>query len=135
MDDHERGRRPAYKSRIERMIGEFLDSQHIPFMYEKPTAVMDRGQCKLWYPDYSLQCGPIIEYFGIVGDPSYQDRTRHKLSVYKANQYDVIPLYPVDIVSGWPENLLRQIEGVLKQRISGIRYIPPSFPQKPGASR
>ena len=123
MDDcsYQTGRRPEYKSRMERQIGDFLDSRRIPYIYEKPTAVVDRGLTKLWHPDFSLQCGPLIEYFGVTGDPGYIVSARHKLRVYQENQYDVIPLYPPDMVPQWRSNLLRRVEAVLERRLQGIR--------------
>ena len=52
MDDcsYQTGQRPEYKSRMERQIGDFFDSRRIPYIYEKPTAVVDRGLTKLWHP-------------------------------------------------------------------------------------
>ena len=119
--NYQTGRRPAYRSRAEREIGEFLDSRHIPFIYEKPTAVMDAGQFRTWYPDFALQCGPLIEYFGVTGDRHYLEGARHKLRVYQENQFDVIPLYPADVVTQWPDNLLRRIESVMEGRLRDIR--------------
>ena len=115
--NYQTGRRPEFKSRTERQIGAFLDSRHIPYIYEKPTAVMDAGKTKIWYPDYSIQCGPLIEYFGITGDRHYMESVRHKLRVYQENQYDVIPLYPADLIPQWQDNLLRRMESVMERRI------------------
>ena len=83
MDDYHylpSGRRPQYKSRAERQIGDFLTARRIPFVYEKPTAVMDRGAVRLWYPDFSLQYGLLIEYFGVNGERDYLERTRHRIT-------------------------------------------------------
>lgn len=109
--------RPQYKSRVERQIGGLLTDRRIPFIYEKPTAVIDRGALRLWYPDFSLQYGLLIEYFGINGDRDYADRTRHKLQVYRENQFDTIPLYPADIIPGWPDRLIDRIGGVMEERL------------------
>lgn len=70
---------------------------------------------------YTLQCGSLIEYFGMTGDRHYLEGARHKLRVYQENQFDVIPLYPADIVTQWPDNLLRRIEAVLERRLLGLR--------------
>lgn len=115
-------RRPQYKSRAERQIADFLDSRRIPYIYEKPTAVMDAGKLKIWYPDYTLQCGPLIEYFGVIGDYDYINSARHKLRVYQENQFDVISLYPADMVPQWPQNLVARIESVLERRIQELRH-------------
>jgi len=114
-------RRPQYKSRVERQIGDLLAERQIPFIYEKPTAVMDNGKLKIWYPDFSLQCGPLVEYFGITGDRDYIQRTRHKLRVYHANQLDTIPVYPSDIIPNWQEQLMARIGTVLENRLRVLR--------------
>lgn len=118
---YQTGRRPEYKSRMERQIGDYLASRRIPFIYEKPTAVIDSGKLKVWYPDFSLKCGLVIEYFGITGDPQYLASARHKLRVYHENQFDVIPLYPADIVPEWANNLMRRMDTVLEGRLNDIR--------------
>lgn len=115
------GRRPQYKSRVERQIGDLLTERSIPFIYEKPTAVIDSGLTKLWHPDYSLQYGLLIEYFGVTGDQSYTKQARHKLRVYHENQYDVIPVYAPDITGPWERNLLDRIGYVLERRLSDYR--------------
>lgn len=116
----EAGQRPVYKSRVERQIGELLTQHRVPFIYEKPTAVMDDGRLKIWYPDFSLRSGLLIEYFGINGNSDYIQRTRHKLRVYQANQLDTIPLYPSDIIPAWQDRLLDRIRGVLEARVRGL---------------
>jgi hypothetical protein len=113
--------RPIYKSRGEQQIGEFLSQNRIPFIYEKPTAVMDRGLLRLNYPDFSLQYGPLIEYFGINGDQHYIEQARHKLKVYRENQYDVIPVYPPDMCNGWQDGLLERIGWTLERRLMDFR--------------
>lgn len=124
MDDYhyvETCRRPQYKSRVEREIGGLLTDHRIPFIYEKPTAVIDRGLTKLWHPDFSLRYGLLIEYFGVNGERDYIDRTRHKLRVYQANQFDTIPLYPSDIIPDWQSRLLDRIGSILEGRLRSIR--------------
>ncbi len=113
--------RPRYKSRAERQIGELLHQRHIPHIYEKPIAVIDDGKTRIWYADFALQCGPLIEYFGINGKQDYIERTRHKLRVYQQNQFDVIPLYPPDITGSWQKNLLDRIGATLEKRLTQYR--------------
>jgi hypothetical protein len=124
MDDYhysQSDRRPQYKSRMERQIGDFLAYRQIPFIYEKPTAVIDDGKTKIWYPDFSLQYGMLIEYFGVNGERDYIERTRHKLRVYQSNQLDTVPLYPSDIISGWQERLVDRIGFTLENRLRALR--------------
>ena len=112
---------PCYKSRPERQIAGLLDRHGLPFIYEKPIAVMDDGKLRTWYPDFSLQYGILIEYFGINGDLGYQERTRHKLKVYEENQFDVIPVYPPDMAGAWEPVLLGRIDVTLEKRLSDYR--------------
>ena len=116
------GRGGAYKSCPERQIGALLDRYGLPFIYEKPTAIMDSGLLRVWYPDFSLQYGLLIEYFGINGDHAYRERTAHKLKVYRENQFEVLPMYPGDMNNaGWQDHLLRSIDASLEHRISDYR--------------
>lgn len=110
-----------YRSRAERLIAGLLDQYGLPFIYEKPTAVTDHGQVRIWYPDFTLSYGLLIEYFGIHGDSDYNRRTQHKLNVYRENQFDVLPLYPSDLSCGWQSHLLSRIDGVLETRVADYR--------------
>lgn len=112
---------PCYKSGPERHIGNLLDRYGLPFIYEKPVAVIDGGKFRTWYPDFTLQYGLLIEYFGINGDAGYQERTRHKLKVYDENQFDVIPVYPADMAENWEPVLLGRIDATLEKRLSDYR--------------
>jgi len=86
---------------------------------------MDSGKLKVWYPDFSLQYGLIIEYFGINGERDYIERTRHKLQIYQANQFDTIPLYPTDVVPYWQDRLIERIASAPESRLC---YIHLSYP-------
>ena len=86
MEDYhyfQKSRRPEYKSRVERQIGEFLAERQIPFIYEKPTAVMDRGLLRIVYPDFSLQCGLLIEYFILFDPENRPDLNQLPVTNYK----------------------------------------------------
>ena len=112
----------AYKSDAERRIGGLLDQYGLPFIYEKPTAVMDAGQLRIWYPDFTLAYGPVLEYFGVNGDMAYAQRTQHKLRVYHQNQIPVLPLYPRDLLGQWQGRLLSRIDHGLQSRLKEYRF-------------
>ena len=122
---HDRGQggeRNEYKSRAEVQIARFLDRYDIAYKYEWPIAVVDHGQTKIWYPDYSLpQYGMIIEYFGLNNDPSYKRRTEHKMRVYRQNGIDGVFLNEASFKGDWPTRILGQIEDVLEKRIDRFR--------------
>ena len=70
-----------YKSYGESQIAGLLDRYGLPFIYEKPTAVMDEGQAADLVSRFQSSHGPIIEYIGVNGEVGYQKRTEHKLAV------------------------------------------------------
>jgi hypothetical protein len=110
-----------YKSYGESQIAGLLDRYGLPFIYEKPTAVMDEGKLRIWYPDFSLSHGPIIEYIGVNGEVGYQKRTEHKLAVYQRNQLAVVPWYSRDLARGWENRLLRRIDSTLEGHLHRYR--------------
>ena len=113
-------RKNIYKSKAERRIGDFLEMNRIDFTYEKPTAVVDSGKTKIWYPDFTLSSGIVIEYFGITNNTDYAKSYIHKLKVYKDNLIPVIALKPKDINRWWKSNLLEKIHKMLKNQVNGI---------------
>jgi len=66
---------PPYKSRGEAQVGRLLDRYGIPFFYEQPTLVLDRGRHRLWRPDFTLPDynGLVVEYAGMPDVPDYMD--------------------------------------------------------------
>jgi len=63
------GSSAGYKSRGEKTIGDFLADSQIRFTYERPTLVIDKGQPKLWYPDFTLdEYKVLIDYAGVKDD-------------------------------------------------------------------
>ena len=112
---------PKYKSLGEEKIAKLLKDYGIPFIYEKPVAVQDDGKTKLWYPDFYLFCGVLIEYFGVRDDPAYDKRTEHKLAVYARNGLSVIPVYPEDLNNHREDWLLARVDESLEQKLSAYR--------------
>jgi hypothetical protein len=115
------GRTGTYRSRPEGLIAGLLDRYGLPFICEKPTAVMDNSQVRIWYPDFTLSYGLVIEYFGINGNAEYDRRTDHKLRVYAENQYEVLPVYSRDLYRGWEDRLLKRIDYNLESRLTYYR--------------
>lgn len=125
-----RTRYHPYRSLPEQRIANLLDQYGLPFIYEKPTAVTDRGQVRIWYPDFTLSYGPVIEYFGMNGDTAYQQRTQHKLATYQQNQIPVLAMYPQDLGGAWENRLLQRIDSALdrqlqhyRSRVGGVSYV------------
>ncbi len=103
---------PPYRSRGEAQIGRLLDRYGIPFFYEQPTVVRDRGRDRIWHPDFTLPRydGLIVEYAGMPDRPGYMTGVRHKRRVYAANAIPAVFLYPKDLQGRqWPRDVLYRI--------------------------
>ena len=112
----------SFKSRGEREIAEFLDRQEIAYQYEYPLAVVDRGQTRIWYPDFRLpEYGTIIEYFGMHGDSLYNGQMAHKMKVYKEAGIDGIYLLDSTMRGPWQEMIVERIEQVLEGKLKQIQ--------------
>lgn len=110
--------RIAYRSKAETQIARLLDREGIPFQYEYPLAVIDRGHVRIWYPDFRLRdYGMIMEYFGMNGNADYRKRAEHKMQVYRQNGIEGVFLTEASFSGDWPRRILGQIEGVLEQRL------------------
>ena len=110
--------KPSYKSWGEEQIARLLDRNGIAYQYEYPLAVIDRGRVRLNYPDFRLpKYGLVIEYFGVNGDKDYDERTRHKMEVYKQAGVDALFLTRDSLRGDWPAKIMSQIEGILKNRL------------------
>lgn len=108
----------VYKSRGEEQIARLFERNGIAYRYEQPVAVVDRGKTRVWYPDFYLpEYGMIIEYFGVNGDPGYNERTKHKREVYKRTGIEGVFLTNESFKGDWPRRIMSQIEGILKKRL------------------
>ena len=103
---------PPYRSRGEAQVGGLLDRYGIPFFYEHPTAVHDRGRRRIWRPDFTLPTYArlIVEYAGMPDRPEYMAGVRHKKQAYAANGLAAVFLYPEDLRGrDWPQRVLAKI--------------------------
>ena len=106
------------KSKGEVQIARLLERNGIAYQYEYPLALVDRGKTRIWYPDYRLpEYGMIIEYFGVNGDSGYNERTRHKMEVYKQAGSEGLFLKKDSLAGDWPNKIMAKIEASLKGRL------------------
>ena len=90
-------------------------------MYEPGVLLKDNGYQRIWYLDFKLPTYEVfIEYFGIENDPIYDDRTRHKLDVYKQNSLDVIPVYPSHLKNDYSGYILNELYRNVSGRMSDL---------------
>jgi len=113
----------SYKSWGEKQIARLLDRHGIRYRYEYPTAVIDRGKPRLYYPDFTLpEYGIVIEYFGVNGQSDYDKRARHKMEVYKQAGIEGLFLTRDSLRGDWPGRIMGQIEDILKGRLDKFHY-------------
>ena len=111
-----------YQSHGEKQIASFLDWHKIPFLYEHPLAIIDRGKTRLWYPDFQLPTmGVLIEYGGRLSDPEYAQAWQRKKQVYLENRLSPVMFTASDLQGNWPRELARRIESVLAERLEDLR--------------
>jgi len=105
------------KSR-EVQIARLLERNRIKYKYEHPVAVVDRGKTRIWYPDFYLpEYAMIIEYFGVNGDSGYNERTKHKVNVYKQAGIEGVFLDESSLKGDWPNKIIGRVEDILKNRL------------------
>ena len=120
------GSSAGYKSRGEKTIGDFLADSQIRFTYERPTLVIDKGQPKLWYPDFTLdEYKVLIDYAGVKDDPAYHYSTFYKSKVYDRNSLDYLVLTPEHLNGKWERYLLGSVGNILAERYSSFERINP----------
>ena len=116
---------PPYKSRGEAQVGRLLDRYGIPFFYEQPLMVYDRGKNRIWLPDFTLPHyhDLVLEYAGMPDQPDYRAGIRHKKQVYQANEIPAMFVYPSDLSGpNWPERLYRKIEKFHSAMVHDSQY-------------
>ena len=101
------------KSYGEKVIANFLFENGVTYAYEK---AMSWGS-RIYRPDFTIarseQPPVIIEYFGLRGDPSYDQESEEKRKYLSKKRYPLIPYFPGDVAapSGrFTERLRRDLE-------------------------
>jgi hypothetical protein len=113
LEDRLGANEPPYRSRGEAQVGRLLDRYGIPFFYEHPLIVRDRGRYRVWHPDFLLPTRDdlVVEYAGLPDIPEYMKGLRHKANVYGVNGIPALFVYPHDLAGPeWPTRLVQRIE-------------------------
>ena len=119
---------PPYKSRGETQIGRLLDRYRIPFLYEHPLLIWDRGKYRTWHPDFTLPTYDelILEYAGMPEIDDYMTGIRHKQGAYQANGISAFFVYPNDLKGpDWPGRLYDRITETSLSGANSSLYKPP----------
>ena len=137
----ESDRKHTFRSEGERRIAATLDEYQIPFIYEMKVPVNNNGKARTFRPDFYLpEFNLYIEYYGRVGNGEYDLRISQKQTLYAANNLNVLPVYPWNLIQRWPEYLLEHLTSPTTQRrstyaASGIRRPRTRTMYQPAAPR
>lgn len=103
---------PPYRSRGEAQVGRVLHRYGVPFVYERPTPVLDGRQIRVLHPDFTLpaQQWRIVEYAGLLDDAVYRQTLARKLWLYAASGWSTVLLTPRDLQGpDWPGRLYSRV--------------------------
>ena len=104
------------KSYGEKLIADFLFEHDVSYKYERSHFWKNIN----YHPDFTIfkteRSGVIIEYFGLSGDPDYDDMSKEKRR-YWANKegWILLDYAPTDIVAGGAESFLVRVKANLER--------------------
>jgi len=93
-------------------MAQFFRQYRIPFLYESPLLVFDRGRYRIWHPDFTLPGfdGLVVEYAGMPDIPDYMAGIRRKQNVFRSHRIPAVFIYPSETQrSGWRYHVLGRI--------------------------
>jgi DNA helicase IV len=105
------------KSYGEKIIADFLFEHDLPYKYERNHWWGNRN----YRPDFTIfksdgKSGAIIEYFGMVGDPEYDEMAQQKREYWKSkSQWTLIEVSPRDITGDGVTNFYNKIRAELEK--------------------
>lgn len=110
------------KSHGEKLIADFLFEHDIPYQYER----------NYWWngvnyrPDFTVfltsESGLIVEYFGLRGDPDYDELTEEKRKYWRQNRsWKLLEIFPNDVSVG-RERFFTNIKQILEK--NGVNCSP-----------
>ena len=115
-----------FKSEGERRIAYFLDNNSIRYQYEPGVLINSYyGKPRIWYPDFHLpEFKTYIEYFGLAGNPEYDNGIKTKEAMYSKAGLDMIPVYPWMFEENWQGYIMRELKNVAVQRYRKLMNKP-----------
>ena len=107
-----------FRSEGERKVAGVLDKYGVKYIHEQGVLVTpEKNKPRVWYPDFFLpEFSVYIEYYGLAGNPEYDQCIRKKISVYSAMQMNVIPVYPRTLSKNLGGYIMRSIDQILTSR-------------------
>ena len=108
------------KSRGELLIANFLHSEGLKYVYERPIRL---GRRIIVRPDFYLKrYDVIIEFWGMLDDEKYLRNSRWKVAHYEKFQVKFIELEPEDLLR-LKERFYLKLEKVLG-KVGGLKHFP-----------
>ena len=119
-------KRSVFKSEGEQKIAYFLENSSIRYQYESAVLInSDKNKPRIWYPDFYLpEFKTYIEYYGLVGNHSYDTGVKAKESAYLKMGLDVIPVYPWMFKENWQKYIMKELKNVTAQRYRKLMNKP-----------
>ena len=118
-------RKEKFKSEGERKIAYFFRKAGIKYIYEHGVFILDDEKPKIWHPDFYLpEYAVYVEYYGLVGNPDYDQGIKKKTEVYASIGIEVIPVFPNTFNKEWEAYILKQILEISKRRMKNIEGNP-----------
>lgn len=111
-----------YRSRGEVVVADVLHRGGVPFQYEHPTPIYDRGIRRIWHPDFTLpdRANLIVEYAGMPDRHDYRVGMDYKQMIYGANGRRAMFVWPDDLKGyAWPQRLLDRINRAAQVDLTG----------------
>lgn len=131
-EDRLRFGEPPYRSRGEAQLGRLFENVGIPFQYEQPRYVYDRGRRQTWHPDFTLPSyrDLIVEYAGMSDRPDYMAALAYKQAAYRANDLPAVFLYPSDLAGcDWRRRVVGRLDDAYQDVRQTYHAYPPSRAQ------
>mgnify|MGYP001557092685 CR=1 FL=1 len=115
-----------FKSNGERRIAGFLEENQIDYKYEQGVLVQTREKLqRIYYPDFYLtEFNMYIEYYGMAGNPDYDNGIRIKESAYALTGLDVIAIYPKNFRTDWKGHIIKEIETKIQSEYESLSSKP-----------
>ena len=117
---------PPYETKDELKVGRMLDRYGIPFFYQQPTIIYNKGMNEIWKPSFTLYSygGAVVDY--IAGaDENQQEQRFSRDKIYRYNQIPAAVLGPRDLEKPkWDENFYAKVEQMYRQVFDPMRYMP-----------
>ena len=115
---------PPYNSAGQAEIGRMLDQYGIPFFYQQPALICEKGRRTIWRPDFTLPTynSLVVEYDSARHGAFEASSRRTRSEVYRLNGIAALFLEPSDLARpNWQQGLYDRLEESYRQPLAYLR--------------